>query len=101
MPRDPGKRSPDLASFSRGRGRLATALAVLAVPGLPACVSDPDCEICDPDDLILQSIAGVNYAGKQIRLLGPECVGDQCPGPIQEGQYLALAGSGEREPRDG
>ena len=91
MPRDPGKRHHDPASPEsalHGLWRLAAALAVLAAPGLSGCVSDPDCGVCDPDNLILQSIAGVNYAGKLVKLLGPECVGDACPGPMQEGQYF-------------
>ena len=71
-----------------GLWRRAAALAVLAAPGLSGCVSDPDCGVCDPDHLILQSIAGVNYAGKLVKLLGPECVGDACPGPTREGQYF-------------
>jgi hypothetical protein len=78
MPRHPGSPLPPL--------RLAAALALLAP--IPACVNDPDCGVCDPDNLILQSIAGTNYAGKLVRLLGPECVGDRCPGQIQEGEYF-------------
>lgn len=92
MPRHPG--SPLLPIFSllprpplAARALpVAAALALLATAS--ACVSDPDCGICDPDNLILQSIAGTNYAGKLVRLLGPECVGDACPGPIQEGEYF-------------
>ncbi|HEY0138309.1 MAG TPA: thrombospondin [Nannocystis sp.] len=94
MPRAPGNHSTDLGPprprlfLKNSPWRLAAALAVLATPGMSACVSDPDCGICDPDNLILQSIAGVNYAGKTVKLLGPECVGDACPGPMQEGQYF-------------
>ena len=68
--------------------RLAAALALLALLPQGACVNDPDCGVCDPDNLILQSIAGTNYAGKLVRLLGPECVGDACPGPMLEGEYF-------------
>jgi hypothetical protein len=55
----------------------AWGLAVLAVFGastaLSGCVSDPDCGVCDPENLILETVAGVNYAGKVVKLLGPEC----------------------------
>jgi hypothetical protein len=75
-----------------GRWRLAGLLGLFgtatAAGALTGCVSDPDCGVCDPDNLIVQSIAGVNYAGKIVKLLGPECVGDACPGEITEGEYF-------------
>jgi hypothetical protein len=75
-----------------GRWRLAGVLGMFGVAAasaaLPACVNDPDCGVCDPDNLILQSIAGVNYAGKIVKLLGPECEGDSCPGELTEGLYF-------------
>jgi hypothetical protein len=72
-----------------GRWRLAALFGLTGLAaGSMSCVSDPDCGVCDPDSLILQSIAGVNYAGKIVKLLGPECVGDNCPGEITEGQYF-------------
>ncbi|MBK9755721.1 MAG: thrombospondin type 3 repeat-containing protein [Nannocystis sp.] len=75
------------------RWRLAGLLGLFGSLGIAAgamsgCVNDPDCGVCDPDNLILESIAGVNYAGKIVKLLGPECVGDSCPGEITEGQYF-------------
>jgi hypothetical protein len=38
--------------------------------------------LCDPDNLILETIAAANYAGKEINVLSPECVGDRCPEPL-------------------
>ena len=72
------------------RWRLAGLFGLFgaAAGALSSCVNDPDCGVCDPDNLILQSIAGVNYAGKIVKLLGPECVGESCPGPITEGEYF-------------
>jgi hypothetical protein len=78
------------------RWRLAGVLGLfgtfvttaVATTTLTSCVSDPDCGVCDPDNLYLQQIAGVNYAGKVVKLLGPECEGDRCPGEITTGQYF-------------
>lgn len=72
------------------RWRLAGLFGLFGVAtgALSSCVNDPDCGVCDPDNLILQSIAGVNYAGKVVKLLGPECVGDSCSGEITEGEYF-------------
>jgi hypothetical protein len=44
------------------------ALATSTV-SLTGCIEDPDCGICDPDRLILESMTGVNYADKQIHVL--------------------------------
>jgi hypothetical protein len=89
------QRSPSAGSKRSsvlGRWRLAGLLGLFgtatAASALSGCVNDPDCGVCDPDNLILESIAGVNYAGKIVKLLGPECVGDDCPGEITEGQYF-------------
>jgi len=72
-----------------GRWRLAALFGLTGLAGsLSSCVSDPDCGVCDPDNLILQSIAGVNYAGKIVKLLGPTCEGENCPGEITEGEYF-------------
>lgn len=67
---------------------LALPAALLGAAALSGCVSDPDCGICDPENLVLESIAGPNYAGQLVKLLGPTCVGDACPGPITEGNYF-------------
>lgn len=73
-------------------GSGAWALAALAMFGastaLGGCVSDPDCGVCDPENLILETVAGVNYAGKVVKLLGPECEGPECPGEINSGNYF-------------
>jgi hypothetical protein len=75
-----------------GRWRLAGLLGVFGITAaattLSGCVSDPDCGVCDPDNLIIESIAGVNYAGKVVKLLGPECEGAECPGEITSGKYF-------------
>ena len=65
-------------------------LGVVAITAsaLPGCVSDPDCGVCDPSALVLETIAGVNYAGKLVKLLGPACEGDGCPGAITSGKYF-------------
>lgn len=74
------------------RWRLAGVLGVFgslaAATTMMSCVSDPDCGVCDPDNLYLQSIAGVNYAGKIVKLLGPQCEGAECPPEITSGQYF-------------
>lgn len=67
---------------------LAVLAALGSTLGLSGCVSDPDCGVCDPENLILETIAGPNYAGKVVKLLGPECEGDACPGEITKGNYF-------------
>ena len=52
------------------------------------CIEDPDCGICDPDNLILESISGVNYSNKKVHVLNPTCEGEDCPNPIKEGRYF-------------
>ena len=75
--------------------RDAAIVAALAGTGaaMHGCVTDPDCGICDPDKLVLETISGVNYAGKTINYLGPNCENDDggagnCPeaGSLVEGQ---------------
>lgn len=75
----------DARSGAWGLAVLATFSAATALGG---CVSDPDCGVCDPENLILETIAGVNYAGKVVKLLGPECEGNNCPGEITRGNYF-------------
>ena len=84
---------PHLSSSSARPQRWPRLLALgLLAPGLlalgPACVRDPDCGICDPDALVLESVAGVNYAGRLVKLLGPTCEGPECPEALTEGTYF-------------
>jgi hypothetical protein len=74
----------------RGHGATWLAgLSVAAMSGLVSgCVKDSDCGVCDPDNLILQSLTGVNYTNKKVHVLSPECEGDACPSPFTEGQYF-------------
>ncbi|MCA9693073.1 MAG: hypothetical protein KC636_25980, partial [Myxococcales bacterium] len=65
---------------------MASAVAAAAAV-LPGCVSDPDCGICDPENLILETIAASNYAGKQIYVLSPECEGAACPEPLTKAKF--------------
>ena len=58
----------------------AGVIAAASVAGsMSGCIEDPDCGICDPDKLVLETISGNNYAGKRIFDVSPECVGDACP----------------------
>ena len=56
--------------------------------GTTGCIQDTDCGICDPDNLILESISGINYQSDKIHILNPECDGDNCPAPISKGSYF-------------
>jgi len=69
------------------RGSLVATALIAATTALPGCITDPDCGICDPENLILETIAATNYAGKQIYVLSPECKGDECPGELTEAKY--------------
>lgn len=71
-----------------GAWGLAVLATFTATAALSGCVSDPDCGVCDPESLVLESIAGTNYAGKVVKLLGPQCEGDACPGELTSGQYF-------------
>jgi hypothetical protein len=64
---------------------LISVGSIASVLLLEGCVNDPDCGICDPDNLYLQNITGLNYASKKIHVLSPECEGDACPEPFDEG----------------
>lgn len=78
----------DARSGTWGLAVLATVGATFSAAALGGCVSDPDCGVCDPENLILETIAGSNYAGKVVKLLGPECEGDDCPAEITKGNYF-------------
>ncbi len=76
-----------------GLRRLAVSASAVAglsmlTLGSSGCIQDTDCGICDPDNLILESISGVNYQSDKIHILNPTCVGDNCPAPISEGTYF-------------
>jgi hypothetical protein len=78
-----------------GKGLRRGLLRVLALGGLvglaagsSGCIEDVDCGICDPDNLILESISGVNYASRKIHLVNPECEGERCPAPFTKGSYF-------------
>ncbi len=70
------------------RNAVISAAVMTAVAALQGCISDPDCGVCDPDNLVLQTISGVNYAGKAINLLSPACEGENCPEPFAEGEVF-------------
>ncbi|MCH9682233.1 MAG: thrombospondin type 3 repeat-containing protein [Deltaproteobacteria bacterium] len=62
-------------------------LAGVAV-GTSGCIEDSDCGICDPDNLRLESISGINYASRKVNLLNPDCEGPECPGAFNTGSYF-------------
>ncbi len=68
----------------------ASALVVLLACALPSagCIEDTDCGICDPNNLFLESLAGVNYRSDKIHVLNPTCEGEACPAPISSGSYF-------------
>jgi hypothetical protein len=74
------------------RRGLLRVLALGGLVGLAAgsvgCIEDTDCGICDPDNLILESISGINYASRKIHLVNPTCEGDKCPAPFTKGSYF-------------
>ncbi|MBL4688102.1 MAG: hypothetical protein JKY37_26165, partial [Nannocystaceae bacterium] len=63
-------------------------VAGMLMLGTGGCIEDPDCGICDPHSLVLESISGVNYASRKVHLLDPECLGDNCPGRFTSGAYF-------------
>ncbi|MEM9458396.1 MAG: thrombospondin type 3 repeat-containing protein [Myxococcota bacterium] len=67
---------------------MGLSMGVGLALGLSGCVDDPDCGICDPHNLILESISGVNYASRTIHRLSPDCEGSACPAPLSGGHYF-------------
>jgi Thrombospondin type 3 repeat len=65
----------------------ALMLAGVSV-GASGCIEDSDCGICDPDNLLLESISGINYGARKVHLLNPECEGSDCPGDFNSGSYF-------------
>jgi len=82
------KTKPSRTRKPRARGAFALGTLSVIAFGEAGCIRDTDCGICDPDNLILESISGVNYASKKIHVLGPTCKGDNCPGTIEKGSYF-------------
>jgi hypothetical protein len=76
----------------RRASRTAHWIAGLSVAGMAGlvggCVQDTDCGICDPDNLVLESITGVNYQNQKVHVLSPECEGDSCPSTFDKGTYF-------------
>lgn len=66
-------------------GALGLSLGLLANSG---CIEDADCGICDPDNLILESISGINYASRKVNILSPTCEGANCPDDFDSGTYF-------------
>ncbi len=63
-------------------------MTLLGGVGQTGCIHDSDCGICDPQNLILESITAINYASKKVHLLAPPCQGPRCPSPFDRGQYF-------------
>ena len=70
------------------RPALVASLFVALPLTTSGCIEDTDCGICDPDNLFLESISGINFASRKVHLLGPPCQGDACPGEIKTGTYF-------------
>jgi len=70
------------------RRALVATLALAALPAVGGCVDDPDCGICNPHELYLESISGVNYASRKVHVLSPPCEGERCPEPFSSGHYF-------------
>lgn len=59
---------------------IGTAMISLGVTlSLTGCVDDPDCGICDPENLVLESISGNNYENSKVHLLSDG---------VSEGRYF-------------
>ncbi len=73
----------ELLGFRRLASTAASSLALAGlatiVLGSSGCIQDTDCGICDPDNLILESISGINYQSNKVHIIGPQCEGDACP----------------------
>ncbi len=69
-------------------------LAALAVAGsvtalaTSGCVEDTACGVCDDKNLVLQILAGPNYALEQVRIVSPECEGERCPPQFDRATYF-------------
>lgn len=87
--------SPNRSELPGFRRLASTAASSLALAGLATlalgttgCIQDTDCGICDPDNLVLESISGINYQSDKVHILSPDCEGDACPPDLSEGTYF-------------
>lgn len=82
----------ELPGFRRLASTAASSLALAGLAtlalGTTGCIQDTDCGICDPDNLVLESISGVNYQSNKVHILSPTCEGDDCPSDLSEGTYF-------------
>ena len=54
-------------------GALIAAVGGIALTST-GCIEDTDCGICDPNQLILESLTGVNYKNEKVHVVQPEAV---------------------------
>jgi len=87
--------SPNRSELPGFRRLASTAASSLALAGLATlalgstgCIQDTDCGICDPDNLVLESISGINYQSNKVHILSPTCEGDDCPSDLSTGTYF-------------
>ncbi len=87
--------SPNRSELPGFRRLASTAASSLALAGLATlalgssgCIQDTDCGICDPDNLVLESISGINYQSNKVHILSPDCTGDDCPADLSSGTYF-------------
>lgn len=77
------------------RGAIVAMALMAASTALGGCISDPDCGVCDPENLILETVNAANYAGKDVFLFAGagkdsevECVGDGCRDPLERAKVF-------------
>ena len=85
---------PHLAARPLSARGAALALALAAAStSVGGCISDPDCGICDPENLILETVNGSNYAGKDVYLFAGKggevkCEGEACRDPLEKAKVF-------------
>ncbi|PRP89928.1 hypothetical protein ENSA5_69650 [Enhygromyxa salina] len=57
------------SKFGRGSTVGTAFVGAIGILGTTGCISDTDCGVCDPDNLVLESITGINYANRRVHLL--------------------------------
>ncbi len=62
---------PKLVSKTTSSGTRGAfvGFAFVTLAGMSGCISDTDCGVCDPDNLVLESVSGINYANRKVHLL--------------------------------